>query len=460
MKEFLSELAEYLAIPSVSAKPEHAEDCLRAAGWVGGRLGEMGFATRLVDTGGHPLVMGQRRVAGRVPHLVVYGHYDVQPAEPLELWKTPAFELVVKGQKAYGRGVADNKGPTLALLAGLSDALAKNPDLPLNITCLIEGEEEVGSANLHKTLSALKKELGHIDAVLLSDTSSGSHKDLWITTGLRGVMAFDISLQGLARDLHSGNGGPIPNAVRELTRVLGGLYDAQGWVRIPGFYKGITRGAKAEMAALKRIFTPAEFAHEIGAKGYYRMDGMSPFEVNRFFPSLELNGIYGGYQGEGSKTIIPARATAKMTCRIAPGQDPDALRRAILAEIEKRVDKRLFDLSIKIHEKGTAAYATSLPHLSARVKADTSVFAAAFGAVHSAVKEATGNPPQYLREGASIPVLSNIKRILGADAIMLGLFREDSLLHSPNENVDLRLLKIGREVWADFFGRMGAVRGR
>jgi acetylornithine deacetylase/succinyl-diaminopimelate desuccinylase-like protein len=457
--KFLRELADYVAIPSVSAQPAHAKDCVTAANWVAKKLTSIGFSSKLVPTGnkntkGHPLVVGTYRTPApknsKVPHIVVYGHYDVQPAEPFNLWKTPPFASTVKGTHAYGRGVADNKGPTLALLWGLAEALKKNPHA--NITCLIEGEEEVGSKNLPATLQKLKKELGHIDAVVLSDTESLSAQQLVITSGVRGLFAIDFTLRGLMRDLHSGNGGPVPNAIRELTRVLGSVFDKDGWVNIPHFYDGVLPAARAELAGIKKTLSPQKFAKEIGAKGFYPLNGKSPFEANKFFPSFELNGILGGYQGDGVKTIIPASATAKITCRIAPGQNPDSILKTVIDGLLTRVDKKLFDAEISIVQECKPAYATPLPHLNkADAKRSSPGFKNVIENIHDSVELVTRNAPLYIREGASIPILPDIKAILGADAVMLGLANEDSGMHSPEENIDLRILETGIKVWQTFF---------
>jgi len=457
-------LTQYVGLRSISAQSAHKADCQATATWVLDLLKGLGFGGKLVPTGGHPLVMATFAPTGlpksvKIPHVVVYGHYDVQPPEPLDLWKTDAFTLTKKGGKLYGRGSADNKGPTLALIAGLASALEQNPNLPLKITTLIEGEEEIGSAHLHKTLAKLKKQIGPVDAVVLSDTGSKGPNDLIVTTGVRGVMALDVQITALKRDLHSGHGGPVPNAVRELTRVMGSLYRPDGMVSLPGFYKGITKPNRAEVASMNKILKKGDFAREIGAKGYYSMKGMNPFVAMRFLTSIELNGVYGGYQGEGSKTIIPAQATAKLTCRIAPGQDPAHLLKSITGGILQRINKKLFDTSIEIIEAGLPAYAAPLPHLDPAAKTQSPRFIDACLALESACVKVTKRKPLYLREGASIPVLSTIATELKADSLMLGLFTEDSFLHSPNENVSIKLLENGSKVWAHFFTTLAQSSG-
>lgn len=458
-KDFLTELAAYVAIPSISADSEYTKECLNAAQWLSAKLRRMGFKSRLVSTGvgGKPLVMATRKSAAKkAPHLVVYGHYDVQPADPLTLWKTKPFEVVQKGGRVFGRGTADNKGPLLALLRGLEAASKKNQKLgtvpSLNITCLIEGEEEAACSHLPQILEKIKKKIGHVDAVVLSDTASESARQLCLTSGVRGILALEVHLRGLKQDLHSGNGGPVPNAIRELARVLGGLYNAQGWVNIPHFYDGMVPATKAELLDMKRALSPKAFAKEIGARGYYPLDKHGPFEVNRFFPSLEINGITGGYQGAGSKTIVPATASAKITCRIAAGQDPEKLKTYVVEAIKKSVDEKLFSLEVKLEGVPMPAY--GLPLANPKVAGD--VFARALRLAGESCRIVTGNNARYLREGGSIPILASFKKSLKADSIMLGLFTETSHLHSPNENVSIKLLENGARVWELFFARMGA----
>jgi acetylornithine deacetylase/succinyl-diaminopimelate desuccinylase-like protein len=449
-RTFVKDLAEWVAIPSISAKPAFAKDCARAAAWLAGFLKKAGFKVELPAAGGNPVVWATHDAPKGAPHIVIYGHYDVQPPEPLEQWKTSPFELTLKKGVFYARGAADDKGPTFALLNGVVDALRANSRLPVRITTLIEGEEESGSGTFARVLRKIRARIGKVDAVILSDTESQSPSDLIVTTGVRGMIAFDLKLTALARDLHSGQGGPVPNAVRELSRVVGGLYDARGWVNIPGFYQGLIKAPAVELKALKRLYSPSAYARQIGAKGFYPLGGQTPFEAMRFFPSLELNGIFGGYEGEGSKTIIPATATAKLTCRVAPGQDPRKLGLAIWGELLKRVDRRLFDAQVLIHEAGAPAYGVPLPHLDKTVKGQESL-KNAFLTLEKAVRGTTHKAPIYERDGASIPILTTLTRELGAEAIMLGLATKTAQMHSPNENVPLELLENGRRVWRDFF---------
>jgi acetylornithine deacetylase/succinyl-diaminopimelate desuccinylase-like protein len=492
--KFLSELKEYVAIPSVSADPRHKKDCARAAQWMAAKLKRMGLSAKLIKTAGHPVVMGTYRphpltpsllegennsglrpatpytretngaqgwnpahlpppgivregVGGRIPHILIYGHYDVQPVDPLKLWKTPPFTMTKIGGKLFGRGVADDKSSVLALLFGLEKALAKNPNL--KITCLIEGEEEGGSSHLPEVLKKIRKQLEPVDFVAISDTTSPAPDHLSITTGTRGVLALEMTMRGLTRDLHSGHGGPIPNAVRELTRVLGGVYDAQGWVNIPGFYDGALPATRAGLADIKRAISAKEFAREIGALGYYPMNGKSPFAINRFFPSFEINGIMGGYQGPGGKTIVPATASAKITCRVAAGQNPGALQKKVARELQKRVNRKLFSCEVILHGDPCEAYALRLN--AKERKTQSKFFLKAMRLVEEGCRTVTGNPLLHLCDGGSVPILATFKKILGADALALGLYSDKSLIHSPNENVEVKFLENGIKVWERVF---------
>ena len=457
-EKFLQELKQYVAIPSVSAQPAHKEDCLQAAHWMSDKLQRIGMQSHLEETGGHPLVMATHRsTEANAPHIVVYGHYDVQPVDTQkENWEgRNPFTMEGTGDKALARGVADNKGPTLALLYGLAAALKKDPRA--NITVLVEGEEEIGSPNLAKTLDRLAPQLGKVDAIVLSDTGSHSAHQLCVTTGTRGIMGFDIKIRGLARDLHSGNGGPVPNAARELARVGAAMFDAEGRVTLPGFYDGIIDVTPEQREGLKATNDQEEFKKAHGNRGFYNLGGVDPFVANRFMPSLELNGIYGGYQGAGSKTIIPAEAVAKFTCRIAPGQDHEQFAKSVIAGVKKLLDQELFTCEVDFHKKPMPAYNAPVPHLGgAADKGVSERFKDIFQAVHDSTQAVTGKAPLYVAEGASIPVLPDFRRILNAHAIMLGLAGEDAGMHSPQENADLPMLEAGMKVWEEFFESVGA----
>lgn len=455
-KSFIEELRGYVALPSVSAQPVHAQDCVTTAEWVAKKLTSMGLKAELVPTGGHPLVMGTYRVEGKAPHVVVYGHYDVQPVDPTkEQWDSPPFELHERKGRLWARGVADNKGPTLALLWGLSEALKKKPQV--NITCLIEGEEEIGSKHLVATLEKLAAKLGPVDAVVLSDTTSLAADRLCVTTGTRGIMGFDIHVQALARDLHSGNGGPVPNAARELARVVAQLFDDEGRVSLPGFYDGAAKPTAEQINGLQEANSQEHFKKEHGNRGFYPLGGTDPFVANRFWPSLEVNGIHSGYEGEGSKTIIPARAVAKMTCRIAPGQDHNKFAQGVIRGVEALLDNKLFTCRVDFHKGAMPAYGVPVPHLGGDAGDTRPSFKDIFQAVHDSTREVTGNPPLYISEGASIPVLPDLSRILKTHAIMLGLAGEDAAMHSPDEKADPGILENGMKVWQKFFEKVGGV---
>jgi acetylornithine deacetylase/succinyl-diaminopimelate desuccinylase-like protein len=448
-KAFLKELAEFVSFPSVSAQPKHIADCVKAAKWLSNKLKSAGVSSKMIPIKGPPLVYGRYVSDKKAPHIVLYGHYDVQPAEPFGLWKSEPFKLTQKGNLLFARGVADDKSSVLALLWGLHAAIKTKA--PLNITCLFEGEEEGLQSHLAGCIKKLKKQMGKVDFVALSDTTSISPDQLTLTTGVRGVMSIELFVRGLPRDLHSGYGGPIPNAARELSRVIGDLYNSQGWVTIPGFYKGAQAGSPKEIAQLQKICNTPPFARKIGARGYYPHCRGNPFEINCFYPSLEINGITGGYQGVGGKTIIPATASAKITCRIAAGQDPRQVEQAVIGALKERVDHRLFESWIEIHHKATPAYMA--PYFSGRKS--SAAYARAVETMSGCVKQIIGNSLSSKRDPASIPVLVAFKEILGADSLALGLYQEESHIHSPNENVHIRLLENGIRVWEAFFKRIG-----
>lgn len=433
---------EFVRHPSVSTDPEFAEGMAGARDFVAGLLEGMGLAVEIVETPLHPVVLAKRRGDPKWPHVVIYGHYDVQPPDPLELWKTPPFEPTVREGRLFARGAADNKGPMLVHLTAIGRLLEKHPDLPLNLTVLIEGEEEIGSPSFAAVLEARQAELRG-DFVLLSDTQSPSREQIAITTALRGIVSFEFELSGPNSDLHSGlHGGAVYNPIQALTEICASLHRLDGSVNVPGFADdvvGVEAWEQAEIAKLGN--DEAAYAASIGVSGFMPGQGLSPFEVTRLLPTLEFNGIGGGYQREGEKTIIPSKAFVKVSCRLVANQDPVEVERQVHAAIQERCPPQL---RLRLKRGHIAPPYRVVPPDRPNTPSDQNPYLAqAFRAADVAVTEVFGRPPLYMPEGGSIPIIADIRRVLGMDSVMLGMFVPGDNLHAPNEGFDLAMFEKG-----------------
>ena len=340
-QQHLEELFNFLRIPSVSAKSEHKSDIERAATWVADHLRTAGFPTvEIVPTNLHPLVYAESLQAPGKPTVLFYGHYDVQPAEPLDLWTSPAFEPTVRNGNIYGRGTADDKGQVHIHLKALESLNQLHGKFPINIKVLIEGEEEVGSVSLWDYVQSHKEKL-KADALLVSDTSMLGKGVPSITYGLRGLNYYEIELTGPARDLHSGvYGGAVPNPLTILTELFAKLHDKNFRIAIPGFYDDVANVPSTERKALNALpWKPKDFKQAVGAPDYHGEKGFTTVERLWIRPTLELNGIWGGYQGEGAKTVIPSKAYAKFSTRLVPNQNPAKIAKLVEKHIRKLLPK-------------------------------------------------------------------------------------------------------------------------
>jgi acetylornithine deacetylase/succinyl-diaminopimelate desuccinylase-like protein len=435
-KRFVSELCDYVRFPSVSAQPEHRDDMAKCANWLVEHCKEIGLDTRLAKTAGNPVVVAKtpRKKNSRKPHYVVYGHYDVQPAEPFELWKTPPFEPRIEGTSLFARGASDNKGQNLAHLKAVEAYLKTGTELPVDLTFVIEGEEEVGSKNLGDFLQKNKAEL-KCDSVVVSDTGMPDKKFPALTYALRGIIAVEIILHGPSRDLHSGiYGGTVDNPAMALCQLLAQLRDKNGRIAIPGFYEDVAALSAYERKQFARIpmSIPAYQKH-LGVPKLFGERGFTPFEQRAARPTIEINGLTSGYQGEGSKTIVPSWARAKLTFRLVPNQNPAQVRDAILKQL-----KKLCPPTVRMEIKaghGGEPYLVSpkSPEAQAGLRA---------------LKAAFGREPILMREGGSIPIVTSFKKILGADTLLLGLALPDDNAHSPNEKFDLECFARGMQMSA------------
>ncbi|MBC8010323.1 MAG: M20/M25/M40 family metallo-hydrolase [Burkholderiales bacterium] len=436
-------LKDFIRYPSVSADPSFKDGMVGARDFIAGLLGRIGFAVEIVPTPLHPVILAERKGPDSWPHVIIYGHYDVQPADPLNLWSSPAFEPEIRGDRLYGRGAADNKGPLLTHVCAVARLLERRPDLPLRITFMIEGEEEMGSPSFPAFLDAYAPRLRKADLVLLSDTGSPREDQIVITCGLRGLVLFDVEVTGARTDLHSGlHGGVLRNPIQALAELCATLHDADGRVNIPGFYDDVLDVHPWEREQLARFGQSEEQYREfLGIPAFYTHKGFTPFEATRFLPTLEFNGIGGGYQGEGTKTVIPSKAFAKISCRLVANQEPDKIRELVYAAIAERMPKDVTFRLIDQH-KGTP-YVVVPPDRSNTPAGQSPVLARAFRAADAAIAEVFGKAPLYLREGGSVPIIADIKRVLGLDSVMMGLFLPEDNLHAPNESFNLNVMRKG-----------------
>ena len=431
-KRFLVEFCDYLRFPSVSAQSKHNADLNACATWLAAHCQQIGLTAKIHTTARHPIVTAttpRLKTKGR-KHFMVYGHYDVQPPEPLELWTSPPFEPRIVGRNLFARGSTDNKGQNFAHLKAVEAYLKTNTPLPCDLTFVLEGEEEVGSASLDSFLKSHRTELA-CDAVVISDTGMPAPNCPALTVGLRGIIAFEITLHGPARDLHSGIfGGSVDNPALALAQLLAQARAKNGRINIPGFYDGVAPLSKFERAQTKRYpMTDAQLKKLVGAPQLFGEHGFSATEQRSARPTFEINGLTSGYQGEGSKTIVPSWARAKITCRLVPDQKPAHVRKAVCAWLKKHCPSTV-RMEIKAGH-GAEAYHVSPTGAEAQ-------------AALRALKKAFGREPIVMREGGSIPIVNQFKKILGADSLLLGIGLPDDNAHSPNEKFNLDCFERGQ----------------
>ncbi|MCS7089627.1 MAG: dipeptidase [Verrucomicrobiota bacterium] len=433
-QQFIEELKAYVRFPTVSAQSRHREDMLRCAQWLVEQLRHLGLQTQLHETAGHPIVLGStpRRKGRR--HFLVYGHYDVQPPEPLELWQTPPFDPSVRGGVLYGRGASDNKGQHWAHVKALEAYLRTGTELPCDLTFLIEGEEEVGGPSLETFLKRHRTRL-RCDAVVVSDTGLPGRDLPALTYSLRGLAAFELELIGPNRDLHSGIfGGSVHNPAVVLCQLLGRVHDARGRITIPGFYDDVQPLSRKERQRLRRLpFSERSYRRLVGVSALFGEAGYTPNEQRMARPTFEINGLTSGYQGEGSKTIIPSSAAAKVTMRLVPNQQPQKILQRVEAFLEKHCPR-----SVRMNFRpghGCSPYWLDPDHPDAQ-------------AALRALRRAFDREPLLLREGGSIPIVNRFKEVLGAETLLLGLALPDDNAHAPNEKFDLEVFARGQHMSA------------
>lgn len=435
LPEALERLMAFLRIPSISTDPAHAADCARAAAWLAAELRTIGLEAAPRPTPGHPMVIGHGGAGRR--HLLFYGHYDVQPVDPLALWQRPPFEPALEdtpqGRVIRGRGASDDKGQLMTFVEALRAWSAVHGSLPARLTLFFEGEEESGSPSLVPFLKANAEEL-RADLALICDTGLFQDRDPAIVTMLRGLLGEELTLRGATKDLHSGSyGGAAINPIRVLARILAGLHDARGRVQVPGFYEGVEELPEAVRAQWEAL----AFDHEafLGAVGLSQPAGeadRTPLEMLWSRPTAEINGIWGGYTGEGFKTVLPAEAHAKVSFRLVGRQDPLKIRESFRAWVRAQLPP---DVRVEFRGHGASP------------AAQMDISDPAFEKARRALGEEWGRPAAYIGCGGSIPIAGYFKTLLGMDAMLIGFAKDDDQIHSPNEKYDVESFRKGIRSW-------------
>jgi acetylornithine deacetylase/succinyl-diaminopimelate desuccinylase-like protein len=420
---FLNELIELLRIPSISARSEYKADMSRCANAVKERLLQAGAdKAEIFETSGYPVVYGEKIIDPTKPTVLVYGHYDVQPPDPLELWHSGPFEPVIKDDKIYARGACDDKGQFYMHIKAFETMVQTN-SLSTNLKFIIEGEEEVGSPNL-ATFIKEKKDMLKADVVLISDTAMLSLQTPSIDVGVRGLTYIEVEVTGPNRDLHSGvYGGAVANPITILAQMIASLHDENNRITIPGFYDDVIESNKAERAEMaKAPYDEADYKHDLGVKELWGEKGYTTNERTGIRPTLEVNGIWGGYTGEGAKTVLPSKAFAKISCRLVPNQTSAKMTEVLIKHIESIAPRNVSVKASKHH--GGDPYLTPVDSIE-------------YQAAAKAIETTFGKSPIPVRGGGSIPITSLFQSVLGLKTVFLGFGLDSDNLHSPNEKFDL-----------------------
>ncbi|MEN8772415.1 MAG: dipeptidase [Akkermansiaceae bacterium] len=433
MTSELERLFEHLRFPSISTDSRHVGDVRANADWLKGQFELMGLQTELHETPGNPVIVARNeRTEGR-PTVLIYGHYDVQPVDPLELWDSAPFEPEIRDGKIWGRGGADNKGQHFVHMLGAEKTIKENGELPLNVIFLIEGEEEIGSPNLVPFLNEHKESLA-CDIIAVSDTGMVAPGVPTLGYGLRGITCLEVTVKGPSGDLHSGvYGGCVANPATAAARMVASLHHENGRIAVEGFYNDVIplEDWEREMWAKVPGAGDEDFLKTTGSPEPFGEPGYTMAERLWARPTVEVNGFGSGYQGEGSKTVLPAEAMFKLSCRLVPGQDPVTVQQQVEDHLRKHLPK---GVTIEIHKGHSGKAYHNDPHSK-------------FGkAAQTALTTAFGREPVLIREGGSIPIIQDMKEILGVDSLMLGLALPDCQIHAPNENYSVENFEKGIEM--------------
>jgi succinyl-diaminopimelate desuccinylase len=436
---FEDELCDLLRIPSVSADSRHKDDVRRAADWVAGQFRSLGFATEVIPTAGHPIVFAQSPPVAGAATALVYGHYDVQPPDPLKEWTSPPFEPTRRDGNLYARGATDDKGQMLTHVKGAEAWIKTAGKLPINLKYLIEGEEEVGSENIYSFLDQNKDKL-KCDVAVISDCSQFGPGKPAITYGLKGLAYFELRLIGPKQDLHSGTfGGAVTNPANALTKMLAALRDEDGRVTIIGFYDDVVPLTDREREQFRQLsFSEPEFMRKIGVDAVTGEKGYSTLERRWARPTFDINGLTSGYQGEGAKTILPAKASAKFSFRLVPNQNPKKIAAALETKLRELCPPGICMELVPFGAGPGIVMSLDSPYMTAAARA---------------IERSFGRAPVYIREGGSIPIVTAFCEQLGVDVLLLGWGQDDDNTHSPNEKFSLedyhRGIKASAYLWQE-----------
>lgn len=440
-QRYLDELRTLISIPSISTNPENKPDIDRCARWVADHLRQIGMHNvNIHATGGHPAVYAEWLGAPGAPTVLLYGHYDVQPVDPIELWTSPPFEATIRGENLYARGSADDKGQVFIHLKAIEAYLKNGGRLPINLKVLIEGEEEIGSEHLAPFVKA-NKDLLKADLVLISDTSMFAKGIPSVCYGLRGLAYMQVEVVGPCKDLHSGSfGGSVHNPIQALSEIIAKLHDKNGRVTIPGFYDDVQKLSAKERAAYRKLpWNDRKYAKELGIKALYGEAGFTSLERLWARPTLECNGIWGGFTGEGAKTVLPSKASAKISMRLVPGQKAEKIARLFTKHVLKLAPKSVTASVRYLHGGEAAVTPIESPGVQAAI---------------SALEKGFGKKPLYQREGGSIPIVVQFKQLLGLDTVLLGFGLPDENAHAPDEFINLDNFFGGIRTAAHFYNEL------
>ena len=435
---FLEELFALIRIPSISAKTEHKDDMQRCARYWQEHLQGLGVQAEVYQTAGNPIVYGEYIIDASAPTVLVYGHYDVMPAEPLELWKSEPFEPEIRDGHIWARGADDDKGQSMTQIKGFETAKALGL-LRCNVKFVLEGEEEIGSTHLEGFLTQYKDMLS-ADVILVSDTSMVSSEVPSLTSGLRGLAYWEIEVTGPNRDLHSGHfGGAVGNPINELCRLIAKVQDEHtGRIQIPGFYDDVVDLTNAEREMIAKVpFSEEAYCKAIDVDAVWGEEGYSTLERNSCRPSFDVCGIWGGYTGEGSKTVLPSKAYAKVSCRLVASQDHHKISQAFIDYIKSIAPKHIRVEVRPMHGGEAYLCPIDLP---------------AYRAAEEAITKSWGVRPLAVRRGGSIPIIAVFERVLGLKTVLMGFGLESNAIHSPNENMSVDIFRKGVEAVAEFYG--------
>ena len=440
-QRYLDELKTLISIPSISTNPENKPDIDRCARWVADHLKQIGMHNvNIHPTAGHPVVYAEWLGAPGAPTVLLYGHYDVQPVDPIELWTSPPFEATIRGDNLYARGSADDKGQVFIHLKAIEAYMKNGGRLPINLKVLIEGEEEIGSEHLAPFVKA-NKDLLKADLVLISDTSMFAKGIPSVCYGLRGLAYMQVEVVGPCKDLHSGSfGGSVHNPIQALSEIIAKLHDKNGRVTIPGFYDDVQKLTAKERAAYRKLpWNDRKYAKELGIKALYGEAGFSSLERLWARPTLECNGIWGGFTGDGAKTVLPSKASAKISMRLVPGQKSEKIAKLFMKHLHKIAPKSV-TLTVRFLHGGEAAV--------------TPIESPGVQAAISALEKGFGKKPLYQREGGSIPIVVQFKQLLGLDTVLLGFGLPDENAHAPDEFINLDNFFGGIRTAAHFYNEL------